>query len=96
MCGKSLIKPIVYQLNVEKLVKQWCSQDLEVGAQGVHGQSPWWGGGQGAKPPAKAHSILHIFCCQTMHSFVYLAELAKHEKNQVFLRPKRPPKNCVL
>jgi len=54
MCGKSLIKPIVYQLNVEKLVKQWCSQDLEVGAQGAHGQSPWWGGCQGAKPPRES------------------------------------------
>ena len=50
---------------------QWRSQDLEVG--GTEGL-----GGSGG---------LRIFCCQTMHNYVYLAKLheplAKHEKNVV-------------
>ena len=43
------------------------------------------GVGFGVQSPPKAHSILRIFGCQTMHNFVYLAKvhepLIKHEKN---------------
>jgi len=57
---------------------QWHSQDLEVGAQEV---SHSWvqeqipGGGARGKKPPKAHSILWIFCCQTMQNFMYLAKM---------------------
>ena len=48
---------------------------------------PLVGGSGGGQEPPKAHSILWIFCCQTMHYFVYLARLheplAKRVKNLV-------------
>ena len=55
---------------------------VEMQASGVQGQSPCWEV-RGETPPPKAHSILRIFCCQTMYNFVYLAKLTKHEKKLV-------------
>jgi len=40
---------------------------------GVQGQSPWWG--VRGRSPSKAHSIIRIFGCETVHNFVYLAKL---------------------
>jgi len=40
---------------------------------GSRGRAP--GGSGGRSPPPKAHNILRIFGCQTMHYFVYLAKL---------------------
>ena len=72
-----------------------CSQDLEVGGHKGSGDGSFPamctgrapGGRFWGQEPPKAHSILWIFCCQTMHYFVYLARLheplAKHEKNVV-------------
>ena len=70
--------------------RQWRSQDLEVGAQRVwgmevpqrvsRGRAP---GGFGGRSSPKAHSVLRIFGCQTMHNSEYLAKLheplVKHE-----------------
>ena len=68
---------------------QWRSQDLKVGGiEGLETQVSHPARSRGRAPggasEAKAHSILRIFGCQTMHNFVYLAKvhelLVKHEK----------------
>jgi len=60
-------------------IGQWRSQDLErvwgtEVSQGSRGRAPRGGSGGGAKYISLQHITL-IFGCQTMHNFVYLAEV---------------------